>query len=975
MVAVPDKRFTYIYTRAFKFLCHLQKSQNMINKAKYPSSLENKLALSFMFFLFLSSSITLAMPQSKTIIPVNVGVVLDDHIHSRAQKIWLSCIKMALFDFYASNAHYKSRVVLKVRDSKRNVVHAAAAALDLIKNEKVRAIIGPVTTMETSFVINLGNEAHVPIISFSSTSPSLTSIRSSYFFQFAQNDSIQVEVISSIVKAFGWRQVVPIYIDTAYGEAIIPYLTDALDEVGARVPYRSVISPSATDDQIEKELYKLMTMQTRVFLVHMTTSLCSRVLYKAKAIGMMSEGYVWIMTSGITNRLRMTDDFSFLNSLDGILGVQTYVPKTKELHQEFIPRWHLQFLKDTPANSFSANLDVFALWAYDAAHALAIAIEEVTWSTSNIDFQKSHTAPNNSTDLESLAVSQYGPKLCKALSTTRFNGIAGDFRLVDRQLQSSTFQIVNINGGATRTIGFWTPENGLCKKLGSSVNTGKGSISNGNLGPIIWPGDSLSVPKGWEIPTNGKKLRIAVPQKVGFTEFVKITKDPSTNITDVSGFSIDVFEAALEILPYALPYEFIPFAKPDGTTAGNNNDLCYQVSIGNFDAIVGDTTITANRSLFVDFTMPYTEAGIVMVVPVRDSNRKSAWAFLKPWRWDLWFTTACFFLFIGFVVWVLEHRINKHFRGPPSHQVGTSIWFSFSTMVFAQTARVVSNWARVVMIIWIFVLLVLTINYTASLTSLYTVQKLQPTVTDIKDLLKKGEKVGHVRNYVRDMLKQKGFDDSKLKRFTTVEEIDDALSKGSANGGVAGVIDETPNLKLFLAKYCNKYTMAFPKGSPFLQDVSQAVLNVTGGDKIMKIENKWFKKESSCQDLTNPNINSNGLGVDSFWVLFLIVAGASILALIIFVVSFIYRHKVIWSSEASIWCRIQKMLTIFNEKDLSYHTFNINEKEDEVTHALPNSSPESSVHQNLNQGNSNSVFSGSGEQQAARVSMSSCCNS
>lgn len=155
---------------------------------------------------------------------------------------------------------------------------------------------------------------------------------------------------------------------------------------------------------------------------------------------------------------------------------------------------------------------------------------------------------------------------------------------------------------------------------------------------------------------------------------------------------------------------------------------------------------------------------------------------------------------------------------------------------------------------------------------------------------------------------------------------------------------------------------AFPKGSPLLQDVSQAVLNVTGGEKIMKIENKWFKKESSCQDLTTPNIHSNRLGVDSFLVLFLIVAGASILALIIFVVSFVYRHKDIWTSEASIWSKIQKMLVIFNEKDLSCHTFNINEKEDEMT-SFPNYSPESSVHQNLYQGNSNSLTSGFGEPQ------------
>jgi ionotropic glutamate receptor len=82
-----------------------------------------------------------------------------------------------------------------------------------------------------------------------------------------------VNAISAFVQAFGWRQAVPIYIDNEYGEGIIPHLTDALQAVDARVSYRSVISPSATDEQIVEELYKLMGMQTRVFIVHMYGSL------------------------------------------------------------------------------------------------------------------------------------------------------------------------------------------------------------------------------------------------------------------------------------------------------------------------------------------------------------------------------------------------------------------------------------------------------------------------------------------------------------------------------------------------------------------------------------------------------------------------------------------------------------------------------------------------------------------------------
>ncbi|XP_011044969.1 PREDICTED: glutamate receptor 2.3-like [Populus euphratica] len=94
---------------------------------------------------------------------------------------------------------------------------------------------------------------------------------------------------------------------------------------------------------------------------------------------------------------------------------------------------------------------------------------------------------------------------------------------------------------------------------------------------VIWPGDTTSVPKGWELPKNGKKLRIRVPVKDRFSEFVKVKRDPSSNTTTVTGYSVDVFNYVVKALPYALPYEYIPFAKPDGETAGTYNDLIYQV--------------------------------------------------------------------------------------------------------------------------------------------------------------------------------------------------------------------------------------------------------------------------------------------------------------------------------------------------------------------------------------------------------------
>ncbi|KAJ6354807.1 hypothetical protein OIU77_005415, partial [Salix suchowensis] len=59
-------------------------------------------------------------------IPVNIGVVLDMDSDLDG-KIALSCIEMALSDFYATHGDYKTRLVLSTRDSMKDVVGAASA--------------------------------------------------------------------------------------------------------------------------------------------------------------------------------------------------------------------------------------------------------------------------------------------------------------------------------------------------------------------------------------------------------------------------------------------------------------------------------------------------------------------------------------------------------------------------------------------------------------------------------------------------------------------------------------------------------------------------------------------------------------------------------------------------------------------------------------------------------------------------------
>ncbi|PRQ36044.1 hypothetical protein RchiOBHm_Chr4g0387101 [Rosa chinensis] len=129
-------------------------------------------------------------------------------------------------------------------------------------------------------------------------------------------------------------------------------------------------------------------------------------------------------------------------------------------------------------------------------------------------------------DLEKLGVSDIGPPVVEALSRTKFIGLSEGFSFLNGLPHPSTFQIVNVIGTGENVMGYWTPENEFVRNLNSKTAMNSSfSTSNSSLGYIIWPGDSTSTPKGWQIPTSRTKLKILLPVQSGFKEFTNVADD------------------------------------------------------------------------------------------------------------------------------------------------------------------------------------------------------------------------------------------------------------------------------------------------------------------------------------------------------------------------------------------------------------------------------------------------------------------
>ncbi|KAF5944486.1 hypothetical protein HYC85_018563 [Camellia sinensis] len=109
-----------------------------------------------------------------------------------------------------------------------------------------------------------------------------------------------------------------------------------------------------------------------------------------------------------------------------------------------------------------------------------------------------------------------------------------------------------------------------------------------------------------------------------------------------------------------------------------------QIGWKTYDAIVGDTTILADRFELVRFTQPFLSSGLPMIVLVKTEEAKAS-MFIKPFTIEMWIVTALLMIYTMFVVWFLEHQSNPEFRGPWKTQLSTTMWFTFSSLFFSHS--------------------------------------------------------------------------------------------------------------------------------------------------------------------------------------------------------------------------------------------------------------------------------------------------
>ncbi|CAL9174899.1 unnamed protein product, partial [Musa hybrid cultivar] len=834
---------------------------------------------------------------------VNVGVLFT--FNSTIGRAAMVGIELAIEDVNADSTILAgTQLNVIAQDTNCSGFVGTIEALRLME-KKVVAVVGPQSSGIGHVISHVVTELHVPLLSFAATDPTLSPLEHPYFIRTTHSDYFQMNAIADLVEHFGWREVTAIFVDDDYGRGGVIALGDALAKKRSRISYKAGFPPNPGPTAINDLLVRVNLMESRVFVVHVNPDTGMNVFSLAKNMGMMATGYVWIATDWLASTLDsvVRPDPNAMSLLQGAIVLRHHTPDSAS-KRRFTARWNAMIR----AGNASSGLNSYGLYAYDSLWVVARAIDRFLSAGNTINFSadpRLHEANGSTLHLSTLRIFDGGESLLQQLLLTNFTGLTGQIEFdSERNLIRPSYDILNIGGGP-RLIGYWSNYSGLsviAPEILYQQPPNTSTTSQQQLFGVVWPGETTAQPRGWVFPNDGKPLRIGVPNRASFKEFVT----NSSNSDDLGGFCIDVFNAAIKLLPYPVPCSFVLIG--DGSRNPNYDEIVNMVARNELDAAVGDIAIVRNRIKIVDFTQPYTESGLVIVTRVRGSS-SSAWAFLKPFTLEMWCATGAFFLVVGAAVWILEHRENPEFRGTPKQQIATMFWFSFSTMFFVHRENTVSTLGRFVLIVWMFVVLIINSSYTASLTSILTVQQLSSGITGLDSLLSTSDPIGYqegkfARNY---MIEELNIPESRLKPLNSPEEYAKALELGPKGGGVAAIVDEIPYVEILLSVYCNfrivgpEFTkngwgFAFQRDSPLAVDLSTAILTLSENGDLQRIHDKWLSRtECSSQDT---DLEANRLSLRSFWGLFLLSGIVCVLALIVYIIKTCCQYSKFSSTEA-----------------------------------------------------------------------------
>uniref|UniRef100_A0A9J8AHM7 Glutamate receptor n=1 Tax=Cyprinus carpio carpio TaxID=630221 RepID=A0A9J8AHM7_CYPCA len=386
------------------------------------------------------------------------------------------------------------------------------------------------------------------------------------------------------------------------------------------------------------------------------------------------------------------------------------------------------------------------------------------------------------------------------------------------------------------------------------------------------------------------------------------------------GFCIDILKKIAKSVKFTYDLYLVTNGKHGKKINGTWNGMVGEVVLKNAHMAVGSLTINEERSEVIDFSVPFIETGISVMVS-RSNGTVSPSAFLEPFSADVWIMMFVMLLLVcAIAVFVFEYfspvgynrrLIDGREAGGPSFTIGKAIWLLwglvFNNSVPVQNPR--GTTSKIMVSVWAFFAVIFLASYTANLAAFMIQEEYVDQVSGLSDkkfqrpndfsppfrfgTVPNGSTERNIRNNYREMhsymvkFHQRNVDEALYSLKTG--KLDAFIYDAAVLNYMAGR-DEGCKLvtigsgKVFAS---TGYGIAIQKDSGWKRQVDLAILQLFGDGDMEEFEALWLT--GICHHEKN-EVMSSQLDVDNMAGVFYMLGAAMALSLI----TFIAEHVFYW---------------------------------------------------------------------------------
>ncbi|NXG29297.1 NMDE3 protein, partial [Dromaius novaehollandiae] len=401
--------------------------------------------------------------------------------------------------------------------------------------------------------------------------------------------------------------------------------------------------------------------------------------------------------------------------------------------------------------------------------------------------------------------------------------------------------------------------------------------------------------------------------------------DPYTKLC-CKGFCIDILKKLAKAVKFSYDLYLVTNGKHGKIVRGVWNGMIGEVYYKRADMAIGSLTINEERSEIVDFSVPFVETGISVMV-ARSNGTVSPSAFLEPYSPAVWVMMFVMCLtVVAVTVFVFEYfspvgydqNLSSGKRpGGPSFTIGKSVWLLWA-LVFNNSVPIENpkgTTSKIMVLVWAFFAVIFLASYTANLAAFMIQEQYIDTVSGLSDrkfqrpqeqyppfrfgTVPNGSTERNIRSNYPDMhthmvkYNQRSVEDALTS--LKMGKLDAFIYDAAVLNYMAGKDEGCKLVTIGSGKVfaTTGYGIALQKDSRWKRAIDLALLQFLGDGETQKLETVWLS--GICQNEKN-EVMSSKLDIDNMAGVFYMLLVAMGLSLLVFA----WEHLVYWKLRHSV---------------------------------------------------------------------------